>query len=215
MPTTILTLIRHGHTDWNALGRYQGSAPIPLSQRGLAQAARLVDALRPGPQIDAAYCSDLARCRQTIAPLAAAFGLPVTHDSRLREVDYGHWQGLTRAEAAAWDSAAFAAYSADPENVAIPGGESQRMLASRVLAALGDILAAHSGGHILVVTHGGPIRAILRHHGLWRGGTPSGNASRTELHITGADTPRLVLDGDVSHLPPELAPDPTGTTFIA
>lgn len=215
MPITILTLIRHGHTDWNALGRYQGSAPIPLSQRGLDQAARLEDALRPGPRIDAAYCSDLARCRQTIAPLAAAFGLSVAYDTRLREVDYGHWQGLTRAEAAAWDSAAFAAYSADPEHTAIPGGESQRMLAARVLAALEDILADHRGRHILIVTHGGPIRAILTHYGLWRGGIPSGNASRTVLHISPAGTARLVLDGDVAHLPPELAPDPTGTTFIA
>lgn len=214
MPTTILTLIRHGHTEWNALGRYQGYAPIPLSQRGLAQAACLAAALAADPPPDAAYCSDLARCRQTIAPLAAALSLPVTHDARLREVDYGHWQGLTRAEAAAWDSVAFAAYSADPENTVIPGGESQGRLAARVLAALADILAAHSGARIVVVTHGGPIRAILRHYGLWRGGTPSGNASRTELHISPAGAARLVLDGDVSHLPPALTPEPTGTTFI-
>ena len=215
MPPTILTLIRHGHTEWNALGRYQGYAPIPLSSRGKAQAACLVGALDADPPVHAAYCSDLARCRQTVAPLAAALGLRVRYDPRLREIDYGNWQGLTRDEAAAWDAAAFEAYSADPENASIPGGENQRMLAGRVLAMLADMLAENSGRHILVVTHGGPIRAILRHYGLWQGGRPSGNASRTVLHISEAGEARLVLEGDIAHLPPELAPDPAGTTFIA
>lgn len=211
--TTKLTLVRHGHTDWNGMGRYQGNAPIPLSTRGVAQAAALVSVLAGDTTIRAIYCSDLLRCRQTAAPSAAALGLPIQFDSRLRETDYGNWQGLTRAEAEAWDAEAFAVYRADPEGVAIPGGESQQALAVRVLEALDEVVAAVNGGHVLVVTHGGPLRVILRRYGLWGGGRPSGNVSRTVIELRG-DQAVLQLDGDVSHLPPELRPEPAGTSFL-
>jgi broad specificity phosphatase PhoE len=212
---TLMTLIRHGHTAWNGLGRYQGHAPVPLSERGLAQATVLAEALAAEEGIGAIFSSDLARCRQTAAPLSAALGLPVQLDPRLREFNYGCWQGLTRAEAAAWDSEAFAAYSAAPETIRVPGGECQAELAARVRAALTDILGAHAERQVLVVTHGGPIRAILRHYGLWSGQRPSGNASCTVVEVSRDGTARLVVDGDVSYLPADLRPESSGTTFMA
>ncbi|NPV68505.1 MAG: histidine phosphatase family protein [Anaerolineae bacterium] len=220
---TILTLVRHGHTEWNGLGRYQGLAPVPLSERGRLQAEHLAQALAPGDPmgdpvsrpIQAIYSSDLLRCRQTAAPIAAALGLPVQFDPRLREADYGHWQGLTREEAARWDPEAYAAYRADPDGVAIPGGESHQMLANRVLAALADVLARHGGEHVLLVTHGGPLRAILEHYDLWQGGHPPGNASRTVIAVSPAGRAEVLLMGDVAHLPAALQPDRSGTTFIA
>lgn len=217
---TIITLVRHGHTEWNGLGRYQGLAPVPLSEQGRLQAEHLARALASsggpmGRPIQAIYSSDLLRCRQTAAPIAAALGLAVLFDLRLREADYGHWQGLTREEAARWDPEAYAAYRADPDNVAIPGGESHRLLANRVLAALADTLTQHGGGHVLLVTHGGPLRAILEHFGLWQGGHPPGNASRTVIAVSPAGRVKMLLMGDVAHLPPALQPDQSGTTFIA
>ncbi len=215
---TLLTLVRHGHTEWNGLGRYQGMAPVPLSERGRVQAEYLARALAggaPEAPIRAIYSSDLLRCRQTVEPIAMALDLPVVFDPRLREADYGHWQGLTREEAARWDAEAYAAYRADPDGVAIPGGESHHMLATRVGAALADVLARHRGEHVLLVTHGGPLRAILEHYGLWRGGHPPGNASRTMIAVSPDGRATALFIGDVSHLPAALQPDLSGTTFIA
>jgi probable phosphoglycerate mutase len=159
---TRLTLVRHGHTEWNSLGRYQGHAPIPLSEIGRAQAGYLATALAKAAPIAALYSSDLLRCCQTAGPIAAALGLEVQLDPRFREIDYGTWQGLTRGEVVELDPENYAAYIADPMKVSIPGGESQQMLAARVLAGLGEVLAAHAGEHVCIVTHGGPIREILR-----------------------------------------------------
>lgn len=213
---TRLTLVRHGHTEWNSLGRYQGHAPTPLSEIGRAQAAYLAAALVKAAPIAALYSSDLLRCRQTAGPIAAALGLDVRRDPRFREINYGTWQGLTRGEVAELDPENYAAYMADPMNVSIPGGESQRMLAARVLAGLGDILAAHAGEHVCIVTHGGPIREILRRFDLWGGGMPAGNASLTELRVVSeTGMAELLCLMDTSHLPPNLRPDGQGTCFIS
>ncbi|MBN2469465.1 MAG: histidine phosphatase family protein [Anaerolineae bacterium] len=208
---TTLTIVRHGVTDWNLEGRAQGHAPTPLNLEGHGQARHLAHALAADGAIDAIYCSDLLRCRQTADPISEALGLAVRLDERLREIDLGNWQGLTRVEWEAWDPERYAAFAADPVNVPFPGGENRPMLARRVLAAVDDILDAHAGQHVLVVTHGGPVRAILRHYGQWPGkssttGSPAVlNTSRSTLLIgddqscTGATA---VLD--VSHLPDDL-----------
>ncbi|MFC1960573.1 histidine phosphatase family protein [Chloroflexota bacterium] len=212
---TLLTLIRHGHTVWNALGRYQGYAPIPLSERGQAQAACLAEVLAGDDTIQAVYSSDLARCRQTAAPLEAVLGLPVHVDERYREMHYGRWQGMTLDEIKAYDAVAYQAYQADPFTVPVPGGDSQKMLQERVVAGLTELLARHAGEHVVLVTHGGPVREILRHFDLWPGGLPLGNASRTVLQIS-ADGVSAVLQlaDDVSHLPVELQPEMSGTAFL-
>ncbi|MBN1964478.1 MAG: histidine phosphatase family protein [Anaerolineae bacterium] len=212
---TTLTLVRHGHTLWNGMGRYQGHAPTPLSERGQAQAGYLARAIAGDETITALYSSDLLRCRQTVAPLADALGLPVVYDARFRETDYGHWQGLSRDEIAAYDPVHNDAFRADPFYVIIPGGESYGQVAARVLAGLDDVLVAHSGEHVLLVLHGGPIREILRHFDLWGGGLPSGNASRTVLAVvSGGRAAALRVASDVSHLPPELRPDADGIAFL-
>lgn len=90
---TRLILVRHGETDWNVEGRYQGHSDVPLNARGRAQAARLAEALR-GSDIRAIYSSDLARARETAEALAHATRLAVQHDPRLREIDQGDWEGM-------------------------------------------------------------------------------------------------------------------------
>ena len=131
-------------------------------------------------------------------------------------MDYGNWQGMTLAEVERLDPDGFAAYRSDPLRAAVPGGESQRLLGERVTAALHDALAAlPPDGHLVLVAHGGPLREVLRHYGLWRGGAPPGNASRTVLDLDAAGQATAERIGDVTHLPPELRPDASGTTFLA
>jgi broad specificity phosphatase PhoE len=214
MPTR-LTLVRHGHTEWNQLGRYQGHAPTPLSARGLTQVSHLAEALAGDATIAAIYSSDLLRCRQTAMPIAAPHGLPVHTDPRFREMNYGNWQGLTAAELAELDAEHFSAYRRDPAHTQVPGGESQRLLAARVLAGLDDVLRAEAGRHVVLVSHGGPLREVLRHFDLWEGGRPADNASRTVIDVAeDRQAARLVCLGDMSHLPPDLRPDASGTSFL-
>ena len=94
--TTIL-LARHGETEWNREGRWQGWADPPLNDAGRAQARTLAEELRTIP-FDAVYASDLRRARETAVIVAAPHAVPVLTDAGLREIDVGSWSGLTRRE---------------------------------------------------------------------------------------------------------------------
>lgn len=160
--TTRALLIRHGETDWNAAGRWQGNAPVPLNHVGQTQARALAAYLAAQSQrIDAIYSSPLPRARQSAQAIADALALPVRTDNRLREVDTGDWQGLSRAEVEAWDSERYAAYQADWYNVPIPNGESRRQCQARARAAFDDIIARHPGCTIGIVSHGGTLGMLL------------------------------------------------------
>ncbi|MBI4759502.1 MAG: histidine phosphatase family protein, partial [Chloroflexi bacterium] len=89
-----LLLVRHGETDWNAEERYQGTTDVPLSAQGRAQAQALTSRMA-GEVLDAIYASDLQRAWQTAEVIAAPHGLPVRPEPRLREIDFGAWEGLT------------------------------------------------------------------------------------------------------------------------
>ncbi len=154
--------IRHGETAWNATGRWQGHAPVPLNDTGQAQARQLAAWLaRSDEHIDVIYSSDLKRAWQTAEAIASALGLPVLPDRRLREVDLGEWQGLTSAEAEAWDAERYAAFKADWYTVPTPGGESRNELKARVRAAFDEITARHRGQSIALVTHGGTLGMLI------------------------------------------------------
>src|SRR4029079_8992231 len=96
-PMTTLLVARHGETDWNRAGRWQGWADPPLNDTGRAQARRLAEELRE-TAVDAVYSSDLRRAFETAEILAAPHAVPVVADAGLREIDIGSWSGLTRAE---------------------------------------------------------------------------------------------------------------------
>jgi broad specificity phosphatase PhoE len=151
---TRLLLVRHGQSTWNADGRWQGHADPPLSPLGMAQAREAAEAC---PPVDAVVASDLLRARQTAEVIARSrdFG-PVAADRRLRETDSGEWTGLTRAQIdRAWPG--WLAEERRPPNF-----EGWDEVAARVAAALADIHAARPGGRVLVVVHGGVIRALER-----------------------------------------------------
>ncbi len=206
--STLLTLVRHGQTSWNALRRWQGQAPIPLDETGHWQAARLATALAQDGPVTALYSSDLSRCRQTAEYIGRAFGLDVCYDARFREIHAGLWQGMTFEEVQAFDAENYAARNADRLNVPMPGGESDAMFGQRVLAALADVLDECRDGHALIVTHGGAVHLILRHFRLHPENHLSiPNSSRTVLRLGDDGVAEALLLGDTSHLPPaEIVP---------
>lgn len=158
--TSRLVLVRHGRTTWNAQGLFQGHADIPLDVVGQQQAAELVPALAPlAPTLIAT--SDLTRARQTGAPLAAAVGLTPVVDARLREVDVGRWEGLTRDQAAAAYPEEFRRW-VDGEDVARGGGETRREAAARAVDGILDhLMAAGPGALVVVVSHGMVLTATV------------------------------------------------------
>ncbi len=113
-------------------------------------------------RFDAVYSSDLARSRETAEIVAGAPGPAVTTDSRLREIDTGRWEGLTREEASKAFPGEFVEREADVLGLPFPGGESFPQLRERVLAALEDILACRYTT-ALVVAHLGVNRVLLAH----------------------------------------------------
>jgi len=160
--TSRVLCIRHGETAWNATGRWQGHAPVPLNEAGLAQSRQLgVYLASSGLRVSAIYSSDLKRAMQTAQAIAGALRLEPQPDPRLREVDLGCWQGLTRQEAEAWDNKRYTAYRADWFDTPPPDGESRNQLKARVRAAFDDITARHSGETIAVVSHGGTLGMLI------------------------------------------------------
>ena len=155
--TTIL-LARHGETDWNREGRFQGHADPPLNETGRAQAAELAAELA-GIRFAAVYSSPLRRALETAELVAATHGLdPVAIDA-LREVDVGSWQGLTRAEIGVRFPEQLSRWLDDLQGW--EDGESYEAMGRRVVSALLELAAAHEGERVLAVTHGGPIRAAF------------------------------------------------------
>ena len=154
---TTLLLARHGETDWNHARRWQGHADRPVTERGRAQAAALAERLAD-ITLDAVYASDLRRARETAAVVAAKQSLEVIELPDLREVDVGSWEGLTRDEAEASFPDGYRRWLAG--GTGWDDGETYEQMSARVLAAIGQIAGAHEGGRVVIVSHGGPIRAI-------------------------------------------------------
>jgi broad specificity phosphatase PhoE len=150
-----LWLIRHGETDWNAQGRIQGAADVPLNALGLRQASLLRDRLA-GQRFDVVYASDLARARAT-----AETALPEAElrlDPRLRELSYGVLEGKSWREMSAEETAIAAHWHEDPYTRRVPGGESYGDLTDRIEAFRSELPAS---GRVVAFSHGGTIRSAL------------------------------------------------------
>ncbi len=152
--------LRHGQSEWNAAGRWQGQADIPLSEVGLGQAARAAESLASeAPRFDAVWASDLSRAQRTAAIIAEVLGIgDVVVDSRLRETHAGEWQGLTKDEI----EAGWPGYIEDGRRP--PAFEPYDEVAERMVACLDDVARAHPGGTVLMVCHTGIIRATRRRY---------------------------------------------------
>jgi broad specificity phosphatase PhoE len=155
-PVTTLLLVRHGETDWNREGRWQGHSDTHLNELGREQAARLAGEV---DGVDAIYSSDLARARETADVIARRLGLDVRVDERLRERSFGAWEGKTAPEIEAEFRDAHARWLAG-EGPGADDAEPFAEFGARVQGFVRDVLARHPGETVLVVAHGGSIRVI-------------------------------------------------------
>jgi probable phosphoglycerate mutase len=202
METTRIFLVRHGETDWNATGRIQGHNDTPLNAAGRQQAQRTAQRLAREP-ITAVYSSDLARAFETATIIGAPLGLTVVASPRLRERQYGLWEGLTAAEIQARYPEQFAIWRARTVDFAPPQGETRSALLARALAELQAIARRHVRDMVVVVTHGGLCYALIHHllgsvDGDQREFT-FGNASIHTLEVTG-DRWAVISMNETAHL---------------
>lgn len=157
---TRVFLLRHGQTEWNAVGRLQGSTDIPLNETGRLQADAAAKALAavvaPGAAIVA---SPLSRALETAQALGDSLDVTVTADARLAERSYGVWEGTTHDERVAQSPIEVASWRSGKEP-AVEGYENHAALAGRVMDALHEHAAAATGD-VVVVSHGGAMRMAV------------------------------------------------------
>jgi broad specificity phosphatase PhoE len=153
---TTLLLVRHGETDWNRDGRWQGHSDTRLNDAGREQATRLAAELR---DVDVVYSSDLARARETAEVLAGALGLEIRFDPRLRERSFGAWEGLTAPEIETNFGEAHARWLTG-NGAGADDAEPFADFGARVRDFLEDVVERHPDETVLVVAHGGSIRVI-------------------------------------------------------
>jgi probable phosphoglycerate mutase len=176
----ILLLARHGETDWNRERRWQGHADQPLNDAGREQARALAERLAADEPPALVYSSDLARASGTAEIVAGRLELPVRLDPRLREVDVGEWSGLTTAEIE--DRFPDGLRRRRAGGTGWERGETYEAMGERVLEALREIAAAAGDARVLVVTHGGAIRAV------W---FASGGGEADRPHVGNCDVHRV------------------------
>jgi broad specificity phosphatase PhoE len=198
---TQVLVVRHGETDWNREGRWQGQGGPGLNDTGRAQAARIAERLAR-VRIDALYTSDLARAEETARIIGRAVGERPRQQKGLREVDNGDWRGLTRAQVRRRDPAGYRRWLRGEPGW--HGGETYDQMHARVIATLERLAAKHPRGRIVLVSHGGAVRAIVAH--------AVGLPHHDRVHIDGAancslttvatvrGALRLVGFNDVGHL---------------
>ncbi len=156
-------LVRHGETIWNQENRWQGQADTPLSRTGYEQARQLARRFQnEGRRVQAIYTSDLRRARDTAAILGRALGVRPIEATAWREMDIGTWSGLTTAEVASRHAEEWARLR-QGEDLPRGGGETFAQFQGRLVQSSQQFIRDHRSTQILVVTHGGAVRAFLLH----------------------------------------------------
>jgi probable phosphoglycerate mutase len=179
---------------------------VDLSAEGRAQVTHLAERLA-GEPIGAIYCSPLSRTVDTAAILATPHSLPLIHRDGLREIDHGHWEGLTRPEVEARFPEEYASWEADPFTFAPAGGESGLSVLARALPVIREIVVAHAGTNVVVVSHKATLRLLLSS---LLGFDARGYRDRLDqspacLNVLDFKDPvraRLMLFNDISHYQP-------------
>src|SRR5471032_476308 len=161
-PDTYLLAIRHGETEWNSQGRFQGHLDSILNREGMAQAEALGERLA-AERFDLLLSSDLGRALQTASAIAMRTGHDIVVEPRLRERRMGIFQGLTPAEVQARYPDEYARFSTRDPDYVIPEGESMRQLLERSVACFTELATSHAGLTLAAVTHGGVLAMFYRH----------------------------------------------------
>ena len=193
MSEASLLLIRHAESSWNAAGRWQGHGDPPLSDRGRAQANALARELAR-ETIDVLVSSDLRRAAETAAILGQARGLQPELNPRLRELDLGDWEGLTSDEIERTAGDVLQRLNDGDLDVRPGGGENLREIEQRAFSVVTDLVDAHPGRRLAIVTHLGVIRALLgKSRGVTRGAGTRSAPSDSAAGVGNACWRRLSL----------------------
>ena len=183
-------LIRHGETEGSEAKRYKGSVDVPLSNRGIEQAAKAAAFVKQhiqetlpmryksylndinneadgvcqpaeAPGLEAVYCSDLSRAVKSAEIIAIPYALEPVSKPELRERNFGIWEGLSFSEIRDQYPAEFNEWADNPLQFSPPGGESTLDLRDRIMPAFNRILNSHDGQCVAIVAHGGVNRVLL------------------------------------------------------
>ena len=157
---TKLILIRHGQTEWNKDGRFQGQSNVALSEEGIRQAEELATHF-PVESLAAIYSSDLMRARRTAETIGTHLGCEVQALPELRELNFGDWEGLTYQEITEGWPDALKNFLRHPDILEVPHGETFLQLQERAMKAIQGIVERHEGDIVAVVAHGGILRTVL------------------------------------------------------
>ena len=160
--STSITMIRHGETEWNLTGRWQGHADSPLSDRGISQAEKLGERIK-SEKFDFFYSSDLGRALHTAELVGKPSGMTAQPYSGLRERDLGVLEALNTEEMKKLHPNVYNSFRKDGPSYEVPNGESFKQFYDRCARSLEEISNRHSGAKIALVTHGGVLGAIFRY----------------------------------------------------
>ncbi len=160
MSKCTIILVRHGETNWNKEGRYQGQIDTDLSDNGVAQGKLLAESLKD-LHIDAFYASHLKRARDTAQFCADYHGMQVHTDERLQEIAHGTWEGQLADDIQKAYPELLQAWREHPETVLMPEGENLEMVAERSMKALEEIASANIGKTILVGAHDATNKVLI------------------------------------------------------
>ena len=215
MTATRIFLVRHGATVLSAEDAFAGETDVPLSDIGREQLRKLARRLAPEP-VAAVYASPLGRTMETARILSEPHGKPVTPKGGLREISHGRWEGKTRAAVEKEYPEEYARWETDPYSFSPSGGETGLAVTARAMPALLEIVAAHPGEQVLVVSHKATIRLIigsllgfdLRRY---RDHLDQSPASLNILDFKDVAHARLTLFNDTSHY----ATSPSATAAVA
>jgi probable phosphoglycerate mutase len=207
-PTTRLYLVRHGATALTAEDRFSGADGVELSDEGRRQTQTLAERLGH-ESIRAVYCSSMSRTVETARILALPHALTPIHHDGLREISHGHWEGLNRREVESRFAEEYAMWESDPYTFAPVGGESGLAVLARALPVIREIVVAHEGEQVLVVSHKATLRLVLSS---LLGFDPRGYRDRLDqspacLSVVDFKDPvhaRLMLFNDTSHYTEQL-----------
>ncbi|MBU2872712.1 histidine phosphatase family protein [Marinobacter salexigens] len=154
--TTVFDLIRHGEPEGGPM--YRGSKDDPLSEAGWQQ---MRDAITEGDVWDAIVTSPMLRCVHFAQELSDRYGIPLHKDKRLREINFGEWEGRTASEVMASDGERLSQFWANPAANTPPGGETARAFNHRVVESWQHWQQELEGQNVLIVCHGGVIRMLI------------------------------------------------------
>lgn len=157
---TRLYFIRHGETDWNVEGRYQGSTDILLSEVGRKQ-AKLLGKRFQNIDIDMVYASPLKRAYATAEAVSLGADVPIVKEDDFREINFGEWEGHTTKELEEKFGEAYNTFKKNPMRESMPGEGSFQNAMDRGLKAINNILEKHQGQNIAIVSHGALLRVMM------------------------------------------------------